>query len=153
MNSSIAPPAADSVLSVTRLTQQLAGLLRTSFGNIWVSGEVSNYTKSSAGHAYLTLKDDAAQIRAVIWRAAAASIPFEVTDGLEVLAHGSIEVYAARGQYQLTIRQLIPKGIGPLELAFRQLRDKLDREGLFDPNRKRSIPRFSRSRSPALERD
>lgn len=142
MNRPNAPPADDSVLSVTRLTQQLAGVLRTSFGEVWVSGEVSNYSKSSAGHAYLTLKDDAAQIRAVIWRGAAANIPFDVTDGLEVLAQGSIEVYAARGQYQLTIRQLIPKGIGPLELAFRQLRDKLDREGLFDPSRKRSIPRF-----------
>jgi exodeoxyribonuclease VII large subunit len=142
MNRPISPPATDSVFSVAQLTQKLAGLLRTSLGDVWVSGEVSNYSKSSSGHAYLTLKDDAAQIRAVIWRATSASIPFNVTDGLEVLAHGSIEVYAARGQYQLTIRQLIPKGIGALELAFRQLRDKLDREGLFDSDRKRPIPKF-----------
>jgi exodeoxyribonuclease VII large subunit len=138
------PPDHPPVLSVTQLTQQLAGVLRTTFQEVWVSGEVSNYSRSSAGHAYLTLKDETSQIRAVIWRTVGGTIPFEVGDGLEVLAQGSIEVYAARGQYQLTVRQLIPKGIGPLELAFRQLRDKLEREGLFDPSRKRTIPRFPR---------
>jgi exodeoxyribonuclease VII large subunit len=131
-------------LSVTQLTQQLSGVLRASFSDVWVNGEVSNYSRSSAGHAYLTLKDPSAQIRAVIWRGVHATIPFDVADGLDVLVQGSIEVYAARGQYQLTIRQLIPKGIGPLELAFRQLRDKLDREGLFGSDRKRAIPRFPR---------
>jgi exodeoxyribonuclease VII large subunit len=140
MNSPL--PTTDSVLSVTQLTQQLSGVLRANFPEVWISGEVSNYSRSSSGHAYLTLKDESSQIRAVIWRGVHAAIPFDVADGLDVLVQGSIEVYAARGQYQFTVRQMIPKGIGPLELAFRQLREKLDREGLFDPARKRAIPRF-----------
>jgi exodeoxyribonuclease VII large subunit len=93
---------------------------------------------------YLTLKDDAAQMRAVIWRNTAARLRFDVHDGLEVVAVGPVEVYEARGTYQLVVEQLLPQGIGALELAFRQLCEKLSAEGLFARERKRPIPRFPR---------
>ena len=93
---------------------------------------------------YLTLKDETAQLRAVIWRRTASRLKFELHDGLEVVAAGPLEVYQARGSYQLIVEQLIPQGLGALELAFRQLREKLAQEGLFDPERKRPLPRFPR---------
>jgi exodeoxyribonuclease VII large subunit len=92
----------------------------------------------------LTLKDDAAQIRAVIWRSTAARLKFEVHDGLEVVAAGPIEIYEARGSYQLIVEQLLPQGLGALELAFRQLCEKLSAQGLFAAERKRKLPRFPR---------
>lgn len=132
------------VFSIGELTDRIAAALREPFLDVWVAGEVSNFVQAGSGHAYLTLKDERAQLRAVIWRTAMQGVPFQISDGLEVLARGSIDVYAARGQYQLTVREIIPKGVGALELAFRQLRDKLEREGLFDPARKRPIPKFPR---------
>src|SRR5262249_2160558 len=93
---------------------------------------------------YLTLKDESAQIRAVIWRSTAVRLKFEIHDGLEVVAAGPVEAYESRGTYQLIIEQLVPQGLGALELAFRQLCQKLEAEGLFAPERKRPIPRFPR---------
>lgn len=132
------------VISVSQLSDLLKGVLETSFPRVWVSGEISNCTRAASGHYYLTLKDESAQIRAVIWRSAAARLKFEIHDGLQVVAVGPLEVYAARGTYQLTIEQLIPQGLGALELAFRQLHEKLAAEGLFAPERKRPLPRFPR---------
>jgi exodeoxyribonuclease VII large subunit len=109
-----------------------------------VQGEVTNCTRAGSGHIYLTLKDDAAQIRAVVWRNTAARLKFELHDGLEVVAAGPIEIYEARGTYQLIVEQLLPQGVGALELAFRQLCEKLSAEGLFAPERKRKLPRFPR---------
>src|SRR6185369_5509014 len=97
-----------------------------------------------SGHYYLSLKDDSAQIRAVIWKNTAARLRFDVHDGLEVVATGPVEVYEARGTYQLVIEQLMPQGVGALELAFRQMCEKLKAEGLFSPERKRPIPQFPR---------
>ena len=114
------------------------------FPYVWVRGEISNCSQAGSGHIYLTLKDDSAQIRAVIWRSAAARMRFAIADGLEVIAAGPVEVYESRGTYQLIIEQLLPQGIGALELAFRQLHDKLAAEGLFAPERKRPLPRFPR---------
>ena len=133
-----------AIWTVTRLTSELRNILRGAFSGVWVEGEVSNLSRSGAGHAYLTIKDDNAQLRAVLWRNDLARVPFDVRDGMQVHALGSIDVYAARGQYQLTIRRLVPKGVGPLELAFRQLREKLAGEGLFDAALKRPIPAFPR---------
>ena len=132
------------VISVSQLSDLLQGVLETAFPCVWVSAEISNCTRAASGHYYLTLKDESAQIRAVIWRGTAQRLKFQIHDGLQVIAVGPIELYAARGTYQITIEQLIPQGLGALELAFRQLHDKLAAEGLFDPARKRPLPRFPR---------
>lgn len=132
------------VISVSQLSTLLKEVLETAFPHVWVMGEISNCTRAASGHYYLTLKDDTAQIRAVIWRNTAQRIRFEIQDGLQVIASGPIDVYEARGTYQLTIEDLIPQGLGPLELAFRQLHDRLASEGLFRTERKRPLPRFPR---------
>lgn len=134
----------ERVLSVFELTSQIKDLLEGNFPEVWVSGEISNFSRPQSGHCYLTLKDDRAQIRAVLWRTAASRLRFELEDGLEVICQGSLDVYAPRGSYQLVIRQIEPKGIGALELALRKLKEKLAAEGLFDAARKRPLPRFPR---------
>jgi exodeoxyribonuclease VII large subunit len=131
-------------LSVTQLTRQLKDCLEGNFPLVAVRGEVSGATHAASGHAYFTLKDENAQLRVVMWNRTARRIRFDVADGIEVVAIGAIELYAPRGTYQLVVEDLIPEGIGPLELAFRQLHEKLGAEGLFAPERKRSIPRFPR---------
>jgi exodeoxyribonuclease VII large subunit len=136
--------AAPRILSVWELTTQVKDLLEASFPAVWVSGEVSNFSRPQSGHCYLTLKDQRAQLRAALWRHAAARVRFELGDGLEVICRGHLDVYAPRGSYQLIIEHIEPRGIGALELALRQLRDKLAREGLFDRARKRPLPRFVR---------
>lgn len=130
------------VLSVAELTESIKLLLESGFPSVWVSGEISNFSRPQSGHCYFTLKDDAAQIRAVIWRNVATRARFELHDGLEVVCQGSLEVYGPRGTYQLVVRQVEPRGLGPLELALRRLREKLAAEGLFAAERKRPIPRF-----------
>lgn len=130
--------------TVSELTAAIKDLLETAFPAVWVSGEISNFSRPRSGHCYLTLKDEGAQISAVVWRATAARVPFELHDGLEVVCGATLSLYPPHGKYQLVIEEIQPKGIGALELALRQLRDKLAREGLFDPGRKRSLPRFVR---------
>ena len=137
-------PAEKRILSVCELTARIKELLETHFPSVWVSGEISNLARPSSGHVYLTLKDDRAQIRSVIWRSAAGRLRFDLADGLEVICRGHVDVYAPRGSYQLIIEQVEPKGVGALELALRQLREKLAREGLFDADRKRPLPAFVR---------
>jgi len=132
------------ILSVWELTARIKELVESSFPTVWVSGEISNFARPRSGHCYLTLKDDRAQLRAAIWRNTAARLRFDLHDGLEVICRGHIDVYAPRGSYQLIVEQVEPKGIGALELAFRQLHAKLKREGLFDESRKRPLPRFVR---------
>src|SRR5882757_1567191 len=129
-------------LSVAQLTAQIKDSLEGEFTSVWVVGEISNYSRPQSGHSYFTLKDDQAQIRAVMWKSAAARLKFDVADGLDVVCHGHIDVYAPRGSYQLVIDELQPKGVGALELALRKLREKLAAEGLFDPARKRTLPTF-----------
>src|SRR5205814_4407979 len=106
------------------------------------AGEVSNLRRPTSGHIYLTLKDSASQLKAVIWRTAAARIPFRIEDGLEVVCFGRVTVYEPRGEYQLAIDALEPKGLGAAQLALEQLKRRLLEEGLFDPSRKRPLPRF-----------
>lgn len=134
--------AIDHPLSVSQLTSQIKGIVEQSFPEVWVAGEVSNFSRPSSGHCYFTLKDEHAQIRAVIWRGAAARMKFELTDGVELVCRGHLDVYAPRGSYQLVVDEAQPKGVGALELALRQLREKLSREGLFDTDRKRPLPKF-----------
>jgi exodeoxyribonuclease VII large subunit len=135
---------AQQTLTVAQLTAQIKDALEGEFPSVWVAGEISNYSRPQSGHCYFTLKDDQAQIRAVMWRSSAARLKFDLADGLDVICHGHIDVYAPRGSYQLVIDELQPKGVGALELALRKLREKLAAEGLFDPARKRKLPAFPR---------
>ena len=130
--------------TVSELTLQIKATLETAFPSVWVSGEVSNVSRPHSGHVYLTLKDSGAQIRAVIWRSVASQVPFELRDGLEVVCRGDVDVYPPRGAYQLIVRQIEPLGVGALQLALRQLQQRLTAEGLFDPRHKKPLPRFPR---------
>lgn len=128
--------------SVSQLTREIKALVEGSLGLQWVTGEISNCRPARSGHVYFTLKDQNAQIAAVVWRTTAERLKFELKDGMEIVAMGPVEVYAARGSYQLIVNRLMPKGVGALETAFRQLKEKLGKEGLFDSERKRPIPRI-----------
>jgi exodeoxyribonuclease VII large subunit len=114
------------------------------FPAVWVEGEISNFKVYASGHAYFTLKDESAQVRTVLFRNRMRRIRFEPRDGLHVLAFGAVEVYPQRGEYQLVVELLEPRGLGALQLAFEQLKERLGREGLFDAARKRTLPRFPR---------
>ena len=137
-----APKLDHDVLTVSALTARLRGLVEHNFGSVWVAGEVSNYTRAASGHMYFTLKDGRAQLRAVLFRGVNLRMKFEPRDGLEVVARGRLSVYEPRGDYQLQVEELQPKGIGAAELALRQLKEKLLARGYFDPRRKRPLPRF-----------
>ena len=133
-----------SVLTVSALTLLIKEVVEGSFPLVWVSGEISNLSRPQSGHCYLTLKDDQAQIRAVIWRGTATTIRCDLHDGLEVICRGHLDLYAPRGSYQLVVDELHLKGLGALEQALRLLREKLAAEGLFDRGRKRPLPTFPR---------
>ncbi len=128
------------VYTVAEITCQVRTALEDRFAAIWVTGEVSNLRSPGSGHLYMTLKDAEAQLRAVIWRGVASRLRFRLEDGMQLLAFGNITVYEPQGQYQLIISRLEPKGVGALQLAFEQLKRRLEAEGLFDPARKRPIP-------------
>jgi exodeoxyribonuclease VII large subunit len=132
------------IKTVSELTREIKSALEDSFPSVWVSGQISNYRPASSGHVYLTLKDAEAQLPCVIWKTVGARIRFEPHDGLEVIARGHIEVYPPHGKYQLIIEELQPKGLGALELAFRQLCEKLSKLGYFEPARKKPLPKFPR---------
>ncbi|HET6425403.1 MAG TPA: exodeoxyribonuclease VII large subunit [Planctomycetaceae bacterium] len=138
------PQDAPEVLSVGQLTAILRGVVEQCFPDVWVAGEVSNCQKAGSGHIYFTLKDEEAQLKAVMWKTAASRLKFDLRDGMEVIANGALEVYPPRGQYQIICQRLQPQGIGGLELALRQLQEKLSAEGLFEPERKRPLPEFPR---------
>jgi exodeoxyribonuclease VII large subunit len=133
-----------AVWSVSELSRRLSALLEERFPAVWVEGEISNFRVHSSGHAYFTLKDEEAQLRCALFRSRAARIRFTPADGQHVLAFGAVEVYAQRGEYSLVVELLEPRGLGALQLAFEQLKERLGREGLFDPGRKRPLPRFPR---------
>jgi exodeoxyribonuclease VII large subunit len=137
-------PPAPRVLRVGELVAELRAWIRQTVGAVWVVGEISNFRRVASGHCYFTLKDDDAQLRAVLFRGQAEHIAFEPEDGIEVLVFGEVGIYDARGDLQLVVRQLEPRGRGALQLAFEQLRARLEREGLFDPGRKRPIPEHPR---------
>lgn len=128
------------ILTVTQLTSLVRGVLEENFEHVWVEGEVSNLTMPTSGHLYFTLKDSGAQIRCVIFRAAARAIKFRPRDGMGLILRGRLTVYEQRGEYQIIGEYLEPKGIGALQLAFMQLKEKLAKEGLFDESRKRPLP-------------
>lgn len=130
----------NKILTISEITRRIRGSLEQEFFNIWVVGEVSNLKRPTSGHVYLTLKDTYAQLQAVMFKPVANGIKFELRDGIAVLAFGSVTVYEPRGQYQLLIENIEPKGIGALQLAFLQLKNRLEKEGLFDPAHKKSLP-------------
>ena len=133
----------DRVLKVRDLTRLVKGVLEESFPSVLVEGEISNFKRHMpSGHLYFTLKDEEAQVRCVMWRSDAAKVRFEVSDGMKVIVKGRVSLYEPRGDFQLYAVDLVPAGQGALQLAFEQLKKKLEDEGLFDEERKREIPEF-----------
>lgn len=136
-----APP----VLSVTALNGQVARLLERSFPLVWIGGEISNFTRASSGHWYFTLKDDAAQVRAVMFRSRAQYAGFVPREGDKVEVRALVTLYGARGDYQINVETIRRAGVGQLYEAFLRLKEKLSSQGLFDAERKRPLPLFTRS--------
>jgi exodeoxyribonuclease VII large subunit len=140
-----APPASDA-MTVSQLTAVIDQAIKAGVpGVVTVRGEVSNVSdRQASGHLYFTMKDAGACINCVMWRDNASKLRFRLEDGLEVIAIGRVTLYAPQGRYQLTVQRLEPAGRGALELAFRQLHARLAAEGLFDPERKKPVPKFPR---------
>ncbi len=132
------------VLTVSELTREIKDILEDKFLNIWVEGEISNLRMPPSGHIYFTLKDDFSQIRAVLFKMQARTLRFVPEDGIHVICRGRVGLYEKRGDYQLILESIEPKGIGALQLAFLQLKERLEKEGLFDPDHKRPIPMVPR---------
>jgi exodeoxyribonuclease VII large subunit len=127
-------------LTVSELTDRIQGVLETEFVDVWVEGEVSNLKLASSGHWYFSLKDEKSQIRAVVWKMDTRFVRFRPKDGMKVLARGQLRVYPPRGEYQISVQVLEPLGKGSLQQAFEELKERLEKEGLFDPARKRPLP-------------
>jgi exodeoxyribonuclease VII large subunit len=132
----------EAILTVTELTRSIKILLEDNYPKVWVEGEVSNYIKHTSGHRYFTLKDEGAQIKCALWKGMSRYLFFEPENGMKVKACGQVTVYEKSGQYQLIISALQPAGVGALEIAFQQLKSKLEKEGLFDEKYKQPLPRF-----------
>ena len=134
--------SSERLMTVSELTGRVRVTLQDEFAEVGLVGEITGLARPRSGHVYFSLKDDSAQIRAVIWKAAAGRLTFDLENGLAVRAWGSLEVYAPRGEYQVIVRAIEPEGIGALDLAFRQTVARLQAEGLFDPDRKRPLPAY-----------
>lgn len=141
---SAAPQDNRKVYRVSEITRLIRVALENEFGTVWIEGEVSNLRKPSSGHLYFTLKDESAQIQAVLFRGNQAGLRVEVKDGLKVRVYGEISVYEAGGQYQVIVRRVEEAGKGSLQEAFEALKKKLAEEGLFDAARKKPIPLLPR---------
>lgn len=126
--------------TVTQLNREIRSKLEEEYASVWLEGEISNFKRHTSGHLYLSLKDDKSQIGAVFFARDCMSVRFQIRDGLKVLVYGRVSLYEARGQFQFYIQQMEPLGLGALQLAFNQLKEKLQKEGLFDVSRKRPIP-------------
>ncbi|HJP19762.1 MAG TPA: exodeoxyribonuclease VII large subunit, partial [Nitrospinota bacterium] len=126
--------------TVTEITRSIKFSLETEFPLVWIEGEISNLRIPSSGHMYLTIKDEESQIKVVMFRSGKSQLKFEPKDGDQVIVKGKITVYEPRGEYQIVIDCMEPKGIGALQLAFQQLKEKLSREGLFDDELKKTLP-------------
>ena len=137
INSSLKP---DKIYKVSEVTKMVKLELESAFPLLWVEGEISNFHRHHSGHLYFTLKDEMSQLRTVMFRSWAQKVVFELKDGLQIIARGRINVYEPRGEYQLMVEMAEPKGKGALQLAFEQLKEKLKKEGLFDPALKKKLP-------------
>jgi exodeoxyribonuclease VII large subunit len=130
------------ILTISQLTSLIRGVLEENFEHVWGEGEVSNLAMPASGHLYFTLKDAGAQLRCVMFRASARALRFKPGDGMKLVVRGRLSVYEQRGEYQLVVEYMEPAGIGALQMAFIQLKERLAREGLFDESRKRPIPKL-----------
>ena len=132
----------DEILSVGEFSRRFKMLVKTQVPELWLRGEVSNLKTYSSGHTYFTLKDADASISAVLFKGYSAMLSFPLRDGMKMLAYGEVSVYEPRGSYQFIVKAAMPDGAGDLAQRFEQLKQKLSREGLFDPESKKSIPRM-----------
>ncbi len=128
------------IVTVTQLTSRLKDLLENAFPDVWVEGEISNLSIPQSGHAYFTLKDEQSQIRAILFRSSQRFLKFTLQHGIQIICRGRVSVYEPRGEYQLIVDYIEPKGVGALQLAFEQLKGRLEREGLFDLKHKKPLP-------------
>lgn len=134
------PP--EQVYSVTAVNKMARYTIEESFSTLWVEGEISNYLHHGSGHRYFSLKDDACQLRCAMWRSYGQALTFEPKDGMKVLVNGGLTIYEKGGAYQLSVKKILPSGIGALELALRQLKEKLAAEGIFNPEYKKPLPTY-----------
>ncbi len=132
------------ILTVTQLTLRVKDLLEGAFPDVWVEGEISNLSAPRSGHVYFTLKDEQSQIRAVLFRSSQRFLKFTLQHGMQVICRGRVGVYEPRGEYQLVLEYIEPKGVGALQQAFEELKARLAKEGLFDLNRKKQLPLLPR---------
>ncbi len=141
---SFTSPSDDShearIYSVNDITEDIKTILEAAFDGIWIEGEISNYRVAASNHAYFVLKDDRSQVRSVMFRMQKSRLRFDPEDGDQVLLFGRISVYNARGEYQIIVENMEPRGLGALQKAFEQLKEKLSKEGLFDDSKKKEIP-------------
>jgi exodeoxyribonuclease VII large subunit len=131
-----------SPLTVTELTRHIKGALEAAFPPLWIEGEISGFKAASSGHLYFTLKDETTQVQAVMFRRDAGRLPFLPADGMHILLSARLTVYEARGNYQLIVDDIEPRGLGAIRQALEQLRQSLEAEGLFDPDRKQPLPTY-----------
>ncbi len=143
--SQIASVAPRQILTVSQLTSLVRTSIESGFPDLWLEGEISNLRQPGSGHIYCTLKDESSQIRAVLFRSSARLVRFALQEGMQVVVRGRLTVYEPRGEYQIVLEAVEPKGIGALQLAFEQLKERLAAEGLFDQGRKKPLPMFPRT--------
>jgi exodeoxyribonuclease VII large subunit len=136
--------ATDQIYSISFLTERIKNLLSTHIPMLWIFGEISNLRQQSSGHFYFTLKDEHSQIACVLFRGDALHLSFPLENGKSILCYGSLDIYAPRGHYQWIARHMLPHGMGQFEAEFQRLKEKCQREGLFDPKRKYPIPQAAR---------
>jgi exodeoxyribonuclease VII large subunit len=134
------PSSFRPIYTVSQLTAEIKTILERNFEHLWVEGEISNLRLPGSGHLYFTLKDESAQMRAVMFRLQNRLLKFHPEDGLQVICYGRLTVYEPRGEYQIVLDHMEPKGLGALQLAFEQLKERLSKEGLFDPDHKKPLP-------------
>lgn len=135
------PPENKHIYTVSAITQEIKVIFENTFGmGVWVEGEISNFKPAASGHFYFSLKDEKAVLNAAMFLNANRQVKFKLEDGLKVICFGRVDVYGPRGQYQLIVERMEPKGIGARQLAFEQLKEKLSKEGIFDPAHKRELP-------------
>ncbi|OGW74827.1 MAG: exodeoxyribonuclease VII large subunit [Omnitrophica bacterium RBG_13_46_9] len=132
------------IYTVNELTRNIRVVLENTFGTVWVEGEISNFTKHQSGHMYFSIRDKYSVLACVLFRRVNADLKFEIKDGMQVLCFGKVSVYDKRGQYQLYVEKIEPKGAGALQVAFEQLKEKLRQEGLFDEGHKKPVPYLPR---------